>query len=94
MSTAGNLYIDSLGTSTPKTVLDKYGAGWVLHYKAGANQSIPLDSLGAKKTIWTTQKYALVNFIASNSSGLPDTTISRFEVICVDDRGGVSETKL
>lgn len=92
MSTAGNLYIDSTGTYTPQSVLDKFhGAGWVLHYKPGADQDIPMDSLAAKKTIWTTNKFAVVNFIAANSSGDPETTINSFEVICIDNRGLVSE---
>ncbi len=93
ISTAGNLFIDSLGIDTPQSVLDKYGKGWVLHYKPGSDQTYPLSDPRSRKTIWTTSKYALVNFITSNALGLPDTTISRFEVICVDNRGLICEDK-
>ncbi|MBM4399085.1 MAG: hypothetical protein FJ041_01975, partial [Candidatus Cloacimonetes bacterium] len=95
ISTAGNSFIDTMGEITPQAVKDKFGPkyGWVMHYQPGANQSIPLDDPSAKRTIWTTQKYALVNFLASTVTGLPDTTISSFEVICVDNRGTICENK-
>jgi len=94
ISTAGNAFIDSLGIDTPQEVLDLYGpkAGWVLHYKMGADESIPLSDSRAKKTIWSTQKYATVNFIAATIDGDSLTTISKFEVICVDNRGAVCQT--
>jgi len=91
MSTAGNLFIDTLGVATPQSVLNQYGSGWVMHYKSGADQSFPLSDPRAKRTIWSSQKYAIVNFIASNTVGLSDTTINRFEVICIDNRGNVCE---
>lgn len=91
ISTAGNSYIDTEGEITPDNVLQRYGSGWVMHYQAGANQSIPLSDPTARRTIWSTNKYALVNFLASTAAGLPDTTISKFEVICVDNRGAISE---
>ncbi|MFO7659918.1 MAG: hypothetical protein R6V77_03305 [Candidatus Cloacimonadaceae bacterium] len=91
MSTAGNAFIDSMGTDTPQEVIEKYGKGWVLHYSAGADQSIPLDDPRAKKTIWSNKKYATVNFIAATAAGDSITTISRFEVICIDNRGAVSQ---
>lgn len=92
LSTAGNSFIDSVGTVTPQEVLDLYGAGWILHYQPGADQSIPLDDPRARSTIWANQKFAVVNFIAATAAGDSATTISSFEVICVDNRGAVSET--
>lgn len=76
--TAGNTFLDMYG-EVDKAAFDKFGGGWVLHYKPGANQSIPLDSTGAKRTIWTTQKYAVVNFSA-NYLGEADTTIANFRL--------------
>jgi hypothetical protein len=92
ISTPGNKYIDVDGTYTPDNVKALYPEnGWVLHYKPGADQSVPLDSTG-NKSIWTEQKYATVNFLAATSMGIADTTISRFEVICLDNRGEVCQT--
>lgn len=91
ISTAGNDYIDSLNLVTPQNVLNQFGGGWVLHYKPGAQQNLPLDDPHANRTIWTSNKYATVNFLASTVTGLPDTTLSKFEVICVDNRGAVCE---
>jgi hypothetical protein len=91
ISTARNAYIDLNGDVTPQNVLEKYGPGWVLHYKAGADQDLALDNPDAKRTIWTSQKYATVNFIAADSLGNPITSISSFEVICVDNRGAICE---
>ncbi len=91
ISTSGNSYIDSLGDVTPQEVLNRFGAGWVLHYKTGAPQNVSLSDPAAQRTIWTTNKYATINFIAATAAGLPDTTLSKFEVICVDNRGAVCE---
>jgi hypothetical protein len=91
ISTAGNLFIDSQGENTPSDVLNTFGTGWVLHYKEGANQTVPLDDPDAQKTIWTNNKYATVNFIAANAEGDSITTISKFEVICVDNRGAICQ---
>ncbi len=92
ISTAGNAFVDTDGAVTPPEVLEKFGAGWVLHYKTGADQDLSLNDPAAKRTIWSTQKYATVNFLAATAEGIPDTTISRFEVICIDNRGDVCET--
>jgi hypothetical protein len=91
ISTAGNGFIDSLGVVTPDNVLTQFGTGWVLHYQQGADQSIPLDRPEARRTIWSNNKYATVNFIAATLAGDSLTTISRFEVICVDNRGAIAE---
>jgi len=93
ISTPGNKYIDAAGDVTPQNVLDAFGTGWVLHYKQGADQTIPLDNVHAKRTIWTEQKYAVINFPAHDVNGDPDTTICRFEVICMDNRGGICAQK-
>jgi hypothetical protein len=87
ISTAGNAFIDSLGDYTPDVVLNAFGAGWVLHYKVGADQTIPLSDADAQKTIWSSKKYATINFLAATLTGDSLTTISRFEVICIDNRG-------
>ncbi|HNX00562.1 MAG TPA: hypothetical protein PLE74_03470 [Candidatus Cloacimonadota bacterium] len=91
IATPGYEFIDETGEYTPdevKAISPKYG--WVLHYKPGADQSVPLDSVSAKKTIWTTQKYAVINFPASDSLGNPIPKISKFELICIDNRNAVS----
>ncbi len=89
LSTPGNRFIDADGLHSPQNVLDRFGRGWVLHYQPGADQSIPLDNDSARKTIWSSQKYAVINFPAADQFGNPDTTICKFEVICVDNRGEI-----
>ncbi len=89
MPTPGNEYFDD-GSLTPQTVLQDHGAGWVYHYQLGADENISLGHPAAKKTIWTTKKYAVVNFPSADSNGLPSVTSSRFEVIAIDNRGGVT----
>jgi hypothetical protein len=90
--TPGYSVIDETGEFTPNEVKaispNKYG--WALHYKPGASQTIPLSSSDAKKTIWTTQKYATINFPAADSLGNPLPQISKFEIICIDNRNAVS----
>lgn len=82
--------------------------GWVLHYEAGANESIPLNDPTAQSTIWTDAVYAVINFPANGEPALdnsgnplldPETgnpiylpVISRFEIRCIDDRGDMSDT--
>ncbi|MDY0299220.1 MAG: hypothetical protein RBQ66_05255 [Candidatus Cloacimonadaceae bacterium] len=63
--------------------------GWVIHYKSGATQEYPLDDPRASRTIWTSQKYAVINFPAADSLGNPDSRISFFEVIAIDNRGDI-----
>lgn len=84
--------IDTSGEFTPAEVqaLTPNKFGWVLHYKPGADQSIPLTSPTAKKTIWSTQKYATVNFPAADGNGNPMSLVSKFEIIAIDNRGAIS----
>ncbi len=90
--TPGYTTIDATGEFTPSEVKaispNKYG--WALHYKPGADQSIPLDSPNAKKSIWTLQKYATINFPAANANGDSLPKISQFEIICIDNRNTIS----
>ncbi len=72
-------------------LLSKYGEGWVLHYLPGAEQLWPLDDARAKRTIWTNQKYAVINFPAANENGEPMPTISYFEVLAIDNRGDITK---
>ncbi|MDD2682553.1 MAG: hypothetical protein PHY21_00295 [Candidatus Cloacimonetes bacterium] len=74
----------------PDDMLSEYGKGWVIHYLPGADQSVPLDSLDARRSIWTSQKYAVINFPAANELGEPMPTISYFEVVAIDNRGGIT----
>ena len=90
VSTPGNEYIDLNGEVTPQNVIDRFGTGWVLHYKPNADQSIPLSDPNARRTIWTSAKYALINFPAADENGNPLTKESTFEVIAIDNRGGIT----
>ena len=91
ISTPGNSFIDVAGDITPQSVLDKYGPGWVMHYMPNANQDIPLDNPEARRSIWTSQKYAVINLPAADENGNPLVTLSTFEVIAVDNRGEVTQ---
>jgi len=91
IATPGNKYFDDMGAYTPDNVIAKFGTGWILHYKPGANQNIPLSSPNAAKTIWSSKKYALINFPASDSLGNAMDRISRLEVIAIDNRGAITE---
>jgi len=91
IATPGNDFIDAAGAITPKNVLDRYGPGWVMHYLPNANQDIPLDSPEARRTIWTSQKYAVINFPAADANGDSLVTLSKFEVIAVDNRGEITQ---
>jgi len=64
--------------------------GWAYHYLPSADESIPLDSPEADRTIWTTQKYAVINFPAADSLGNPLNLICHFEVIAIDNRGDIT----
>lgn len=74
----------------PKELLESMGEGWVLHYMAGADDTYPLDDPKAKRTIWSSKKYAVINFPAADEEGNPTVTKSRFEVIAIDNRGGIT----
>jgi len=91
ITTPGNYTIDADGSLTPDNLLGTLGAGWVIHYMPGADHSIPLSSPDARRTIWTSQKFATVNFPAANATGDPAIRISRFEVIAVDNRGAITQ---
>lgn len=90
IATPGNHYVDMTGDVTPQNVIDRFGVGWVLHYKTNADQNLPLDHPQARKTIWTSDKYAVINFPASDANGNPLTLESTFEVIAIDNRGGIT----
>jgi hypothetical protein len=83
-------YIDQAGDVTPQNVIDRFGTGWVLHYKTNTNQDLPLDDPEANRTIWSSQKYATINFPAADENGDPLTMESTFEVIAIDNRGGIT----
>ncbi len=90
LSTPGNSVIDDMGAL--ESVVDENGqvlTGWVVHYKPGADENIPLASELAKKTIWSQLQYATVNFPA-NEDGLPADIISSIEVVCIDNMGDIS----
>jgi hypothetical protein len=90
VATPGNHYVDMTGDITPQNVLDRFGPGWVMHYMPNANANIPLDDPAADRTIWTSAKYAVINFPAADANGNPLTTLSTFEVIAVDNRGDIT----
>ncbi|HNX37401.1 MAG TPA: hypothetical protein PKI15_03490 [Candidatus Cloacimonadota bacterium] len=92
IGTPGNQYIDTDGTITPTTVINKFGAGWVMHYLEGADQSLPLTDPLARRSIWTSSKYATINFPSADANGNPLPKLSKFEVIAIDNRGDVTAT--
>ncbi len=89
VATPGYHHIDSAGELTPQNLL-AIGNGWVIHYLPGADQSISLDDPNAAKSIWTSQKYAVINFPSSDAQGNPITNYSRFEVVAIDNRGAIT----
>ena len=90
ISTPGNEYIDLNGDVTPENVIERFGTGWVLHYKPNANQDLPLNDPNSRRTIWTSAKYAVINLPAADENGNPRTQESTFEVIAIDNRGGIT----
>ena len=80
IATPGNDSIDD-GQLTPSNVLETLGTGWVLH-TSGDNP---------KKSIWTNQKYATINFPAADTLGNPEVIESLFEVIAIDNRGDITK---
>ncbi|PKN72074.1 MAG: hypothetical protein CVU50_08810 [Candidatus Cloacimonetes bacterium HGW-Cloacimonetes-3] len=69
--------------------LDPKG-GWVIHYLPGEDQSKPLDDSATRRTIWTSDKYAVINFPAADVNGEPLNRASRFEVVAIDNRGAIT----
>lgn len=92
IATPGNSVLDETGEFTPDALKAISGSkyGWILHYREGADESIPLTSSAAKKTIWTSDKYAEINFPAANATGDSIPQISEFQVVAIDNKGGVS----
>ena len=90
ISSPGNQYIDADGSVTPQNVMTKFGPGWVMHYLPGADNSVPLSSPDARRSIWTSQKYAVINFPSADANGDPLPTFSKFEVIAIDNRGDLT----
>lgn len=75
----------------PQNLLDMDPkGGWVIHYMPGEDQNKPLDSASTRRTIWSSQKYAVINFPSADANGNPIQRASRFEVIAIDNRGAVS----
>jgi len=87
--TPGYEYIDLTGELTPDNLL-ALGTGWVIHYMTGADQNIPLDDPQARRSIWTSQKYAVINFPSADSIGNPIVKFSKFEVVAIDNRGAIT----
>ncbi len=88
--TAGNDVIDSTGVDTPQALKDLSSTyGWVYHYKKGADETIPLNNIEAKKSIFTDDVYAIINFPA-NINGDSANVISKFEIVAIDNRGDFS----
>ncbi len=56
--------------------------GWVYHYQAGADTSVPLSSPDCERTIWTTQKY-YQTFIKSHQQNIA-YFINKIEIKCLD----------
>lgn len=91
IASPGYQYVSTDDGLTPPELLEKFGSGWVLHYLPGADQSIPLDNAQARRSIWTSNKYAIINFPSADANGNPTPKISYFEVIAIDNRGGITE---
>lgn len=87
--TPGYDYIDTTGELTPDNLLP-LGKGWVIHYLSGADQTIPLDNPAARRSIWTSQKYAVINFPSADANGNPINKYNRFEVVAIDNRGDIT----
>ncbi len=104
ISTPGKEFIVNDENANGITDLDE---GWVLHYEAGADETIPLNNPYAQKTIWTDEVRAEINFPANGEqmfdpiSGEPlldendnyiySPVTSIFEIKCIDDRGDESQ---
>jgi len=87
--TPGYEYLDLTGELTPDNLL-ALGTGWVIHYMTGADQNIPLDDPRARRSIWSSQKYAVINFPSADSLGNPTVKYNRFEVVAIDNRGAIT----
>lgn len=100
ISTPGNSVVDFTGTYADefRSAFAEAGIdpnGWVLHYRRGANESIPLSSEEASRTIWSERVFTIVNFPANDGTlngnvGNLANVPSRFQVIAIDNRGAIS----
>lgn len=82
-------------------VLDE--EGWVLHYQPNANTNIPLQE-SEETTIWLSKQglasqstelfttSITINFPAADSNGVSTNIVSEFQVRCIDNNGGISNT--
>lgn len=86
----GYQYISQGDGLTPPELLNTLGEGWVIHYLPSADQSIPLDDPAADRTIWSSQKYAVINFPSADANGNPIQKMSFFEVLAIDNRGAIT----
>jgi hypothetical protein len=91
ISSPGYQYISIDDDLTPPELLQSHGNGWAIHYLPGADQSLSLDDPEARRTIWTSRKYAVINFPSADENGNPIDKISYFEVVAIDNRGGITE---
>lgn len=82
-SAADNLIPQNLLDLDPK-------GGWVIHYLPGEDQTKPLDDSNTRRTIWTSDKYAVINFPAADINGDPMPRASKFEVVAIDNRGAIT----
>ena len=90
ISTPGNSVVDINGDITPENLKALHGNGWVIHYQKGAPEAYPLDNPNAKRTVWTEKVFTVVNFPA-NVNGDSAHVASKFEVVAIDNRGGISD---
>ncbi len=92
ISTPGNSVVDTENAIVPDDVKDLHGGGWVVHFKEGALQETSLaDAPNESKTIWSDQKYVTLNLPSADADGNPLERITTLEVICMDNRGAISD---
>ena len=102
ISTPGNEFIDdgnqldhenqpyTVGQFTPD-ILKHLGTGWVIHYRKGASESLPINHRDSAKDVWTEKVSATINFPAKiDDAGNPIPVASAFEVVAIDNKGSVS----
>ncbi|MDY0151809.1 MAG: hypothetical protein RBS43_06005 [Candidatus Cloacimonas sp.] len=89
VASPGYHHIDNTGELTPDNLL-ALGKGWVIHYLPNADQTVSLDDPAARRTIWTSQKYAVINFPSADEQGNPIVSFSKFEVVAIDNRGAIT----
>jgi hypothetical protein len=77
--------------------------GWVKHYQPNANTNIPLEQ-SEETTIWLSKQglasqsqelfttSITINFPAADSNGTSTDVVSEFQVRCIDNNDGISNT--